>query len=156
MEVEKFIDSKKVEDYDIIRQLVIKTFRRQNLSTSFFLDKILFEFATPLNSFAFVTYKDESPSACVFCVFDETTAYYIISGYDNNNRHRGAGPLALHTGIEYAQKLGICNFDFEGSMLKNIESYFRGFGGLLTPKIDIHRAILPLDFFLKLIKRNIY
>jgi hypothetical protein len=146
-----------VNNFEVVKSLVFKTFLRQELSVNKdYLSKILFEFATGDNSFAFVTFKDNSPIATSFCVYDKYTAYYLLGGYDYERKHHGAGALATWEAIKYAQQLGLKYFDFEGSMVPQIERYFRGFGGRLTPYYRINKAILPVEILLKFFKRELF
>ncbi len=148
---------KKIKDYEIIKTLVLKTFSRQEKGINeFYLKKILFEFANDNNSFAFATYENDNPSACSFCVHDMNTAYYILGGYDHENKHHGAGTLSMWESIKYAKELGLKYFDFEGSMVPQIERYFRGFGGQLTPYYRVNKASLPIEMVLKLFKRELF
>ncbi|MFZ0035415.1 MAG: GNAT family N-acetyltransferase, partial [Sedimentisphaerales bacterium] len=146
---------KQVKNFEIVKSLVLKTFLRQNLTVKrYYLDKILFEFASDVNSFAFATYREDNPIAVSFCVCDKETAYYLLGGYDYEKKHHGAGALATWEAIKYAQQLGLKYFDFEGSMVPQIERYFRGFGGQLTPYYRVNKAKLPLEMLLKFFKRD--
>jgi hypothetical protein len=146
---------KRVENFETAKSLVLKTFSRQKLAVKeYYLDKILFEFANDVNCFAFTTYKDDNPIAISFCVCDRKTAYYLLGGYDYERKHHGAGALATWEAIKYAHQLGLKYFDFEGSMVPQIERYFRGFGGKLTPYYRINKAKLPLEILLKFFKRE--
>ena len=44
---------------------------------------------------------------------------------DSKNKHHGAGALSMWGAIKCAKDLGIKYFDFEGSMVAQIERYFR-------------------------------
>lgn len=119
--------AKHYDNLEIVKSLVLKTFLRQNKKTNqYYLNKVLFEFANKDNSFSFVSFQNNKPIAVVFCVYDKSTAYYLLGGYDSKNSHHGAGALAMREAIKFAKKLGIKYFDFEGSMLPQIERYFRG------------------------------
>jgi hypothetical protein len=143
------------EDYKLVKQLVLKTFDRKNKTVSVeFLDKILFNYANNANSFAFVAYINNTPTACTFCVHNGKTSYYLFGGYDESNKHHGAGPSCMWQAILYARNLGVKIFDFEGSMLQEVEKYFREFGGDLVPYYTIQKAWLPLEILLKLKIRN--
>jgi lipid II:glycine glycyltransferase (peptidoglycan interpeptide bridge formation enzyme) len=145
----------KTTDMDMVKSLVLKSFERQKKCPyEKHLDKVLFEFANEKNSFAFATFNGGSPIACSFCVYDRKTAYYITGGFDYENRHHGAGVMAMWESIKYAKHLGLKYFDFEGSMSPKIEKYFRGFGGDLTPCYQINKAKLPLEIILKCYKRQ--
>lgn len=146
---------KETNDYTLVKALVEKTFNRKQKSISQqMLDAILFRFASPTNSFAFVAYKDAKPSACTFCIYSGNTVYYLLGGYDAQNKHHGAGALCMYQSIVKAQTLGLSVFDFEGSMLPEVEKYFREFGGTLTPYYTINKARLWLEMMLKFKKRS--
>lgn len=125
---------KETENYDTVKELILKTFERQKKKINvFYLNKILQEWANPSNSFAFVAYSDEKPVAATFCLYDHSTAYYLMGGYDFQNTHHGAGVSCMWHSILKSKELGLDIFDFEGSMLPNVERYFRDFGGKLIP-----------------------
>ena len=56
--------------------------------------------------------------------------------------------------ILHAKKLGIEVFDFEGSMLVEVEKYFREFGGELVPYYTVNKAGLPIEMLMKFKLRN--
>ncbi len=145
----------KVTDYQLVKNLVTKTFDRKNKDVSnVMLDSILFQFATSTNSFAFVAHQNGKPSACTFCIYDGSTAYYLLGGYDETNKHHGAGASCMYQSILYAQQIGLSVFDFEGSMLPEVEKYFREFGGQLIPYYTLNKASFLIEVALKLKKRS--
>jgi len=147
----------KTNDYNIVKSLVMKTFLRQKKEINKdIIDKILFNFANSNNSFAFATFKNKKPISAVFCVYDKQTSYYLLGGYDVEDKHHGAGPLAIWESIKYAKEIGLKFFDFEGSMVPQIEKYFRGFGGKLTPYYRINKAKLHIEILLKFFKRELF
>lgn len=151
------IKTKLSTDYNTVENLIMNTFNRKEKSVDKdMIHKILFNFANNKNSFAFVSYKDEKAIATSFCIYDNEKVYYLLGGYDNNNKHQGAGALAVFNAIKYSKELGIKKFDFEGSMLPEVEKYFRGFGGDLTPYYSINKAKLPIEIALKFINRSLY
>lgn len=151
------LTTKLVDDYSIVKSLVLKTFSRQEMvANEYYLNKILFEFANKDNSFAFAAFRENLPIAVSFCICDSRTAYYLLGGYDDKNKHHGAGAFAVWEAIKHAQNLGLKQFDFEGSMVPQIERYFRGFGGRLTPYYRINKAKLPLEILLKFFKRELF
>ena len=75
--------------------------------------------------------------AAVYIVFDKNTAYYLAGGATENGRKQGAMHLLLSQAIKDAQTKSIDVFDFEGSMLQGVESFFRGFNATLTPYFRI-------------------
>jgi len=144
-------------DPAVIRDLVRETFARQQVQTNAqHLDAILFRFSNPANSFMFTTYRGDSAIAGCFVVHDTRTAYYLLGGSNADQRHHGAGALALLEAIKHAKKLGIAAFDFEGSMIPAIERYFRGFGGRLTLYFSVNKAWLPVEIMLKFFRRELF
>lgn len=72
--------------------------------------------------------------AVVYIIWDEKRSYYLLGGYDSKDSHHGASALAMWEAIKYTKnELGLNQFDFEGSTIRNIEVHFRKFGGTLTP-----------------------
>jgi hypothetical protein len=146
---------KQTTDYKSVKSLIEKTFSRKEKTVSQkYLTKILFEFANEDNSFAFIAHQNDEPSACIFCIHYNKTAFYLFGGYDNANKHHGAGVSCMWEGILHAKKIGLTVFDFEGSMLVEVEKYFREFGGDLIPYYTVHKAGLPIEMVLKLKLRN--
>ena len=145
----------KIDDLTIIKNLVLKTFSRQGEGIDQHqLDRILFDFADHQNSYAFVTFKGRHPVAGTLCVIDNNTAYALIGGYDEQQKHRGAGASADWACIMHAKEIGLKYFDFEGSMIPQVEKYLRNFGGNLTPYYTINKAKLPFEIALKFFKRE--
>ncbi len=149
--------TERVTDLNLVLKLVLRTFGRQEK----FVDEpilraILFRFANASNSYAFATFNGDEPLACAFVVHDRQTAFYLLGGYNDDEKHHGAGPAAMWECIRHAKSLGLREFDFEGSMIPAIERYFRGFGGNLTSFHTVNRAWFPLEVIFKLRKRNLF
>ena len=64
--------------------------------------------------------------------------YYLASGSDRNNRETHALSAVLWEGIKLAVEKGLA-FDFEGTMLENVEPHFRSFGAVQTPFFSVWR-----------------
>jgi len=67
-----------------------------------------------------------------YLVWDERCAYYLMGGSDPELRGSGAVSLLMWHAIRHAARTSAV-FDFEGSMIRPIERFFRAFGGTLTP-----------------------
>ncbi len=128
-----------VTDYKLIIDLLKNTFIKNKVKhEAELIEKILFQFANANNSFAFAAYdKNEKLIASNFCLFDHNTCYYLFGGFDAEHKHHGAGVHCMWSSILQAKKLNLSVFDFEGSMLKDVEKYFREFGGTLIPYYEI-------------------
>lgn len=118
-------------DIDILISLQKKTFARQGRKYPYDenlirkIDKVLCEY----NSKLFLHAVDENGNvhAATYFVFDENRCYYLFSGGDPDFRNSGATALLIWKGISYASKR-VHVFDFEGSMIEDIERFVRGFG----------------------------
>lgn len=80
--------------------------------------------------------------AAILVVFDTKSAYYLISSIDPDYAHSGAATLLLRDAIAYVSRRTRC-FDFEGSMIRNVEHSFRKFGAKQTPYFSITRDKRP-------------
>lgn len=78
----------------------------------------------------------ENIHAAIFVIFDGKSAYYLISTIDPDYRNSGAATLLLRDAIAYASQY-TRRFDFEGSMIRDVEHSFRKFGGVQTPYFSI-------------------
>ena len=80
--------------------------------------------------------KDGHCHAVSGIVCDKNVCYLIFNGVDPKVPNCGANTLLIIKTIEYASKI-VEIFDFEGSMIKPIERFYRAFGGILTPYYNI-------------------
>ena len=77
--------------------------------------------------------------SAVYIVWDENSAYYLWGGSDPKFRNSGANSYCLWEAIKFSSSVTKA-FDFEGSILKPIEKYFRSFGGKLTPYFHVYKT----------------
>lgn len=120
------------------------------------LGNIFTDFADASNSFGFQAYKDGKLQGAVFCIYDKDNCYYLLGGTDKSTNVQGVNALLVQKSIEKAAALGCRVFDFEGSMLKGVEKFFRGFGPELVPFYTANKAVLPLEVLLKFKKRELF
>ena len=74
--------------------------------------------------------------AAIYIVWDQNSAYYLMSGSDPELRKSGANSLLLWEAIKFSTTV-TQRFDFEGSMIEPIERYFRAFGARQVPYFQI-------------------
>lgn len=89
--------------------------------------------------------SDESGKvhAVIYIVFNERSAYALLSGGDPESRKDGGHTLVMWEAIKYFREK-VEYFNFGGSDIQNIESHLRGFGGVLTPYFHIYNEnMLP-------------
>jgi hypothetical protein len=77
--------------------------------------------------------------AAVYIAWANDTAYYLMGGSEPNLRNSGAQLLALWEAVIFASSV-VKRFDFEGSMLQQIEHGFRGFGARQLPYSSISKV----------------
>lgn len=71
---------------------------------------------------------------------DARRMYLMMSGSDPDRRTAGSGELLSWTAISEAKKMGASVFDFEGSMIEPVESFYRGFGPVQTPYMTVSKT----------------
>ncbi len=120
------------------------------------LKNVFMKFADDTNSFSVVAKKENNLLGVVFCVFDKNTCYYLLGGVEKKSGVQGINNFLVQKSIEKAKDLGCKTFDFEGSMLKGVEKFFRSFGPELVPYFTINKAKLPLEILLKFKKRELF
>ena len=88
--------------------------------------------------------------SAAYLIWDAHTAYYHLSGDDPALRSSGAGIWILWQAICFAQReLGLQCFDFEGSMLPEVEAIRRQFGARQTAYSFVWQYPNPLFALLK-------
>ncbi|HQB28381.1 MAG TPA: GNAT family N-acetyltransferase [Paludibacter sp.] len=100
---------------------------------------------------------DGNIHAALFVVWDSQSAYDLISTIDPDYRNSGAASLLVKEIIKYVSNL-TNKFDFEGSMIENVENSFRQFGAVQKPYFSVSRIdsrILRIKQGLGLIIRGI-
>lgn len=121
-------------DFTDFYEVVNKTFLRQGSKAPFSQDKLLnfydnLKAKNAMHVFGIRAKKEERLMCVAGLVTDKSTAYLILNGIDAANIKRGANELLLWEAIKFSKSLGLEVYDFEGSMLENIESFYRKFGG---------------------------
>jgi hypothetical protein len=120
------------------------------------LKHIFTKFADDTNSFSVTARKGDEVLGNVFCVFDKSNCYYLLGGVNKKSGVQGVNNILVQKSIEKAKELGCKTFDFEGSMLKGVEKFFRSFGPDLVPYFTVNKASLPLEILLKFKKRELF
>jgi len=82
---------------------------------------------------------DGSLHAAGYFVHDARYTYYLVGGSHEELRTSGGPSLLMWHAIELAAEQGR-GFDFEGSMLRSVERFFRSFGGVPAPYSVVRRT----------------
>jgi len=80
--------------------------------------------------------KERNIHSIVYIVWDETSAYLLMSGIDPKYRDSDFKTLLVWEAIQFASKV-TKRFDFEGSMIENVADYFAKFGAIKKPYFQI-------------------
>ncbi len=81
--------------------------------------------------------------AGAFIVWDRLSAYYMIPFTTPEFRSSGASSLVVWEALKFLSEK-TKSFDFEGSMIENVENAYRRFGSIQTPYLLIWRNGLKL------------
>jgi len=76
--------------------------------------------------------------SAVYIVWDEMSAYLLMSGTDPDYRDSNFKTLLVWKAMQFASKV-TKKFDFEGSMIENIADYFTKFGATQKPYFQISK-----------------
>jgi hypothetical protein len=76
---------------------------------------------------------DGQTQAAIFIVWDAHAAYYVLGASLQPKATRGAMAYLLWHAIQFAQQKNISMFDFEGSQMPSIDTFFKTFGGTELP-----------------------
>jgi hypothetical protein len=147
----KIIESNNLEEFYRLNKM---TFERQKIKIPYRLDfiKHLYKNLKDFNlvKINFAKYENEMIAAN-FLVYDNNSVYYLMGGIDFTKKSLGAMDLLQYESIKFAlnnKKI----FNFEGSMIKSIEKYFRGFGSVQKPYFAVYKFNSKILKFAKCIK----
>ena len=128
---------------DLFHAVWAKTFSRQGLEPPHSLQALarLDAACAARGARAMLFAQDEADRvhAVTYVVWDEHAAYYLLGGSDPGLRTSGAASMLMWEAIMRAREV-TGTFDFEGSMLKPVERFFRAFGGRQAPYLRVSRA----------------
>lgn len=148
-----------VDDYSIQEFYLVnkKTFERQGIQIPYSLEFLskLDEVMEVKNSRKMLFAKNESNKiiAAVYLLYDRDCTYYLMAGADPEYRNTGVQKLLLWEAIKFASTVSK-SFDFEGSMIKNIEKGFREFGGTQIILHNVYKSDIITELFFNIAKKN--
>jgi len=92
--------------------------------------------------------------AAVYIAWFGNTAFYLMGGSEPELRDSGAQLLAMWEALKMARSL-VKRFDFEGSMLPQVERVFRGFGAKQIPYSSIFNSPPPPSSLKSYLKQSV-
>ena len=121
----------------------IKTFARQGLKPPASMAQLerLDAACAQRNARAMLFAQDAAQRvhAVIYVVWDRHAAFHLLGGADPELRTSGAASMLMWEAIMRAREVTDV-FDFEGSMLKPVERFFRAFGSRQAPYLRVSRA----------------
>jgi lipid II:glycine glycyltransferase (peptidoglycan interpeptide bridge formation enzyme) len=128
---EKHINVVESDDLEQFYDIATMTFKRQNKSMPYTYDYLKnIDIACKKNDsrkILFAVDENNDIHAAVYIIWDQNSAYYLISGGNPSLRNSGATSLLVWEAIKFSSTVTL-RFDFEGSMVEPIERVFRAFG----------------------------
>lgn len=118
------------------------SFRRQGGSPPYSFERLqhLYNALNPAGSLHLMGAVDESGRlvSVAGVVHDHRCSYLLLNGYDYRLPDMGANTKLIVEALKYCSNLAPI-FDFEGSMIKNIEFFYQSFGAIQVPYFSIWR-----------------
>jgi len=140
---ERQVSIRPVEDIGTVIALNRMTYERQGMSAPYSTDTVRRLDAAcrerGVRRILVAEGADGIAHAAVYLVWDGTSAYYLMGGGDPRLRTSGAMSLLMWEAIKFAGQVAR-RFDFEGSMLRPVERFFRAFGARQVPYARLTRG----------------
>lgn len=129
----KQLSVKDSDNWDDLYKLIQKTFSRKNEENPIEKSSLmrLLDACKQEDCVKVLVATDEAGSihAAMLLVWDDSTVYYLAGGIDPEKKNSGAMTLLFDHAIDWAMNHQR-DFDFEGSMIQSIETFFRSFGAV--------------------------
>lgn len=129
---EKNLHIVEIDDLDLFYALHQKTFEKQNQKAKIPIEVYETYWQTcklmECGKLFFIKDDQQNTHAALWMVWDHTTAYYLAGGTDHTFYGSGAMSKLMWHAIETAIDKKLKYFDFEGSMLPSVNTFFRKFG----------------------------
>lgn len=130
-------------DIEKFYHMVCKTYERQKLTFPLslsFLKGIDEACAThQCRRISFALDQRQQIHGALYMVWDQQSAYHLISGADPQLRTSGATSLLMWEAMGFASTV-TRTFDFEGSMIQPIERFFSSFGAVQKPYLSLSKV----------------
>ncbi len=147
-----------LKENPIIDEFIVlneKVFLRQNKSLPYSkeLIKNIYKACVFRNCGKLFLAEDETGQnhAAVYIIWDKENTYYIMGGGDPELRNSGATSFCMWEAIKFSLDK-TKSFDFEGSMLEQVEKFFRAFGAIQMPYHSITKSNSKIIDFTLMIK----
>ncbi|MBN2281889.1 MAG: peptidoglycan bridge formation glycyltransferase FemA/FemB family protein [Candidatus Marinimicrobia bacterium] len=134
---------REIDDIDVLIALYIKTFKKQGITiknSEIETIKRIYSVCRQRNQGQLLAAIDAQNNvhSCQLFVWDDVMAYYLISGTDPEFLNSQAAYHVLWEGIKFCSQ-HVDQFNFEGSMIAGVERFFRRFGAIQTPYLNVYK-----------------
>lgn len=140
--IKKFLRVEETEDTELFYYINKLTFDRQEKEIPYtyeFFRNLYLNCKLKNCCKLLIVYDEENRAHSVaMIVWDCDSVYYLLNGTDPELKKYEGNALLIDRSIEIASELGK-KFDFEGSVIKNIEQSFRKYGGTPKPYFRIYK-----------------
>ena len=142
---EKVVSVRTEMDIDDFYNINMLTFKRQGIAAPYNLEFIRkHDRALSERNARKIFYAEDSEGqihSALYLTWDDHSSYVHMVGEDPDLRKSGAGILLIWEAIKFtAEELKLNRFDFEGSMLQNVERVRRDCGGRQVPYFFITKC----------------
>jgi hypothetical protein len=139
-----------IDDIGPLQVLLDKTFRIQNRKNPISKDLVrnIYDACKAHNAgkLLYAIDQDGNIHSGGFFVYDKSVCYYLMAGTDPEYRSSAANSLIVWEGIRFASTVSKV-FDFEGSMIEDIEHFMRQFGGTPSVYYEMRKQNIFLEIF---------
>ncbi|MBK7762295.1 MAG: GNAT family N-acetyltransferase [Bacteroidetes bacterium] len=145
---EKHLQVFESDDLKLFYALHQKTFEKQNREAEIPFESYQAYWHTcktlHCGKLFFIKDEEQNIHASLWMVWDTKTAYYLAGGTDHYFYGSGAMSKLMWHAIETAYEKKLNYFDFEGSMLPSVNTFFRKFGPQEKKYIHLEKVNSPL------------
>ena len=130
------------DDLDALIFCIKSTFKRHGgLDFNFKALERIFQTCNNLDSGKIFLARNKNGDLCggVYIVWDNKSSYYLSGGSPDQYRTTGVMSFLLWEAIKFSSEV-TKQFNFEGSMIKPIERFFRAFGAKQIPYFEISKS----------------
>ena len=139
----EIIDVKISKDIDVFYRLITRSYARNKTKVPLTQERLEHLVKTlshkEKGAIYLATDKEGNCHAGALVLWESNRAYYSLSGSDPKFRKSGATNALIWKILEDLSEKNCRHFDFEGSMLANVEPVFRYFGGDLVPYLYLQK-----------------
>jgi hypothetical protein len=132
-----------IEDIEIFIALNDMVYERQGISPAYSVDMVRRIDAAcrarGVRRIFLAEGADGTPHASLYLVWDSESAYSLMSGNDPRLRSSGAISLLRWEALKFASQV-TRRYDFAGSMLQPVETFFRAFGARQVQYAELKRG----------------